>query len=137
MGIDWKTVGNSVKATHDRLEPDVSVRLRGIKRFCVDETSYRKGHKYITVVYDLDQNRVAWVHDGHGKEVFTKFCLSLTEEERKAVEVVAGDGARWIDECTSEYFVNARRCTDFLCKISHKKSYTTATSGYFSLKASS
>ena len=61
MGIDWKTVGNSVKAAHDRLEPDVSVRLRGIKRFCVDETSYRKGHKYITVVYDLDQNRVAWV----------------------------------------------------------------------------
>lgn len=118
MGIDWKTVGNSVKAAHDRLEPDVSVRLRGIKRFCVDETSYRKGHKYITVVYDLDQNRVAWVHEGHGKEVFTKFCLSLTEEERKAVEVVAGDGARWIDECTSEYFVNARRCTDFFHVVS-------------------
>lgn len=118
MGIDWKTVGNSVKSSHDRLEPDVTVRLRGLKRFCVDETSYRKGHKYITVVYDLDKNQVAWVHEGYGKEVFTKFCLSLTPEEREAVEVVAGDGARWIDECTSEFFVHARRCADFFHVVS-------------------
>lgn len=118
MGIDWKTVGNSVKSSHDRLEPDVTVRLRGLKRFCVDETSYRKGHKYITVVYDLDKNQVAWVHEGYGKEVFTKFCLSLTPEEREAVEVVAGDGSRWIDECTSEFFVHARRCTDFFHVVS-------------------
>ena len=40
------------------------------------------------------------------------------QEERKVVEVVAGDGARWIDECTSEYFVNARRCTDFFHVVS-------------------
>ncbi|WP_439098330.1 transposase, partial [Bifidobacterium catulorum] len=32
----------------------------------VDETSYRKGHKYMTVVVDHDRGRVVWMHQGHG-----------------------------------------------------------------------
>ena len=112
LDIDWRTVGHCIKATHDRLEPDVSVRLHGVKRFCVDETSYKKGHKYITVVYDLDSGRVIWVHKDHGLEIFKLFCEALTPEEREQVEIVAGDGARWIDDCKKEYFPNAVRCID-------------------------
>lgn len=113
LGINWRTVGNCIKAAHDRLEPDVSERLHGLKRICVDETSYRKGHKYITVVYDIDRNRVAWVHEGYGQNIFKLFCEALTEKERDAIEVVAGDGARWIDECVKAYFKKSRRCIDF------------------------
>ena len=113
LGINWRTVGNCIKAAHNRLEPDVTDRLHGLKRICVDETSYHKGHKYITVVYDIDRNRVAWLHEGYGKSVFEIFCNALSEEEQNAIEVVAGDGARWIDECTKKYFRKARRCIDF------------------------
>ncbi len=113
MNINWRTVGNCIKAAHDRLEPDVSERLRGLKRICVDETSYRKGHKYMTVVYDMDRNRVAWLHKGYGLEVFKLFCKALTPEDRDSIEVVAGDGADWIDRCTKEYFKHAMRCVDF------------------------
>ena len=113
FNINWRTVGNCIRAAHERLEPDVSQRLRGLRRICVDETSYRKGHKYITVVYDLDHNRVAWVHEGHGYEVFKLFCESLTKEECQTLEVIAGDGAGWIDQCKTEYFKQARRCVDF------------------------
>lgn len=114
LGINWRTVGNCVKAAHSRLEPDVSQRLHcGLKRICVDETSYRKGHSYITVVYDMDRNRVVWISEKHGEKVFEQFCLLLTEEERDAITVVAGDGARWIDSCTEKYFKNAKRCVDF------------------------
>jgi len=113
MGINWRTVGNCIKAAHDRIEPDVSARLRGLRRICVDETSYRKGHSYITVVYDMDRNRVVWVHENHGQEIFAQFCEQLTEEERAQIEIVAGDGARWIDTCTKKYFPNAVRCIDF------------------------
>lgn len=113
MGINWRTVGNCVKAAHARLEPDVTARLRGLRRICVDETSYRRGQKYVTVVYDMDRNRVAWLHEGHGLKVFEEFCEALTEEERGAMEVVAGDGAQWIDQCVERYFENARRCVDF------------------------
>ena len=113
LGINWRTVGNCIKAAHNRLEPDVTDRLHGLKRICVDETSYHKGHKYITVVYDIDRNRVVWLHKGFGQSVFEKFCCLLSKEERNAIEVVAGDGARWIDDCTKKYFRNARRCVDF------------------------
>ena len=114
LGIDWRTVGNCVKAAHDRLEPDVEDRVHcGLRRICVDETSYSKGHKYITVVYDMDRNRVVWVHERHGRKVFEEFCKLLTPEERLAVRVVAGDGARWIDECVGDYFERATRCVDF------------------------
>ena len=38
LGIDWRTVGNCVKAAHDRLEPDVEDRVHcGLRRICVDE----------------------------------------------------------------------------------------------------
>lgn len=113
LGINWRTVGNCIEAAHKRLEPDVTRRLHGLRRICVDETSYHKGHKYITVVYDIDRNRVAWLHEGYGKSVFEIFCNALSEEEQNAIEVVAGDGARWIDDCTKKYFRKARRCIDF------------------------
>lgn len=111
--IDWRTVGNCVKAAHNRIEPDVTVRMHDLRRICVDETSYRKGFAYITVVYDMDRNRVVWIHEGNGLEIFRLFCEALSPEERKRIEIVAGDGAQWIDTCTKTYFPNATRCIDF------------------------
>ena len=111
--IDWRTVGNCVKAAHDRIEPDITTRMHNLRRICVDETSYRKGFAYVTVVYDMDRNRVVWVHEGNGLEIFRLFCEALSPEERKKIEIVAGDGARWIDTCTRAYFPNATRCIDF------------------------
>lgn len=111
--IDWRTVGNCVKAAHDRIEPDITIRMHGLRRICVDETSYRKGFSYITVVYDMDRNRVAWIHEGNGLEIFRLFCETLSPDEREKIEIVAGDGAQWIDTCTRTYFPNATRCIDF------------------------
>ena len=71
MGINWRTVGNCIKAAHNRIEPDVSVRLHGLRRICVDETSYRKGHTYITVVYDMERNQVEFVH----QEIFARLTM--------------------------------------------------------------
>lgn len=69
LGINWRTVGNCVKASWERLEPDVSERVHsGLRRICVDETSFRKGYEYITVVYDMDKNRVVWIHKTMGRK---------------------------------------------------------------------
>ena len=46
----------------------------------IDETSYRKGNKYLTVIVDHDRNRVVWLHDGHGKSVLEKFYEELMLE---------------------------------------------------------
>ena len=58
MRINWRTVGDILSRTKDRLEPDSTVRFNNLKRIGIDETSYRKGHKYVTVVVDHDTCQV-------------------------------------------------------------------------------
>jgi transposase len=48
-------------------------RIRGLKSIGVDEVSYRKGHKYVTVVYDLERSRVVWVGKGKGRDTIDQF----------------------------------------------------------------
>ena len=41
-------------------------RIRNLKTIGVDEISYAKGHKYATIVYDLEKSCVVWVGKGKG-----------------------------------------------------------------------
>lgn len=77
-----------------------------------DETSYRKGHTYLTVVVDHERHRVIWAYDGYGKDVFDLFFRQLTDEQKKSIRVVTGDGACWIDSCVAEHCPNAERVLD-------------------------
>ena len=112
MRISWATVGRCISRTLTYLEPNRKSRLTNLKRIGIDETSYCKGHRYITTVVNHDTNTVAWVSDKHGKTVLESFFKELTEEQRAGIEVVSGDGARWITECVQEYCPQAKRCTD-------------------------
>ena len=68
MRINWKTVGVILSRVFREKEPDSSVRWANLRRIGIDETSYRKGHKYITVVTDHDRNQVVWAGVGHDSE---------------------------------------------------------------------
>lgn len=48
----------------------------------------------------------------HGKTIFEQFFKLLTPEQRNNIQLVSGDGAKWIDECIKEYCPNANRCVD-------------------------
>ncbi|WP_146143681.1 transposase, partial [Bifidobacterium callitrichos] len=113
MRVDWKSVGPVCKRVADDLRAEQGAglfdRLRSIG---VDETSYRKGHKYMTVVVDHDRGRVVWMHQGHGEKVFDLFFRTLTEAQRASIRVITGDGARWIDECAFRWCPQAERILD-------------------------
>ena len=112
MRVDWETVGRCVnRALHD-LEPERSRRLDGLVNIGIDETSYKKGHKYITVIVNHDTNTVVWASEGHGKSVLEKFYKQLTPEQLSSIKVVTGDGAKWITECVNEYTPGCARCVD-------------------------
>ena len=112
MRIDWETVGRCVnRALHD-LEPERSRRLDGLVNIGIDETSYKKGHKYITVIVNHDTNTVVWASEGHGKSVLEKFYRQLTKEQLASIKVVTGDGAKWITECVNEFTPECSRCVD-------------------------
>lgn len=94
MRIDWKTVGRCVSRTLNEIEPERAVRLNNLVCIGIDETSYKKGHKYITVIVNHETNTVVWAAEGHGKSVLEKFYRSLTKEQLESIKVVTGDGAK-------------------------------------------
>jgi transposase len=60
-------------------------RIRGLKKIGIDEISYAKGHKYATLVYDLERSCVVWVGKGKGRETIDRFfndALSLFQKKR-------------------------------------------------------
>ena len=112
MRIDWATVGRCVTRTLNDIEPERSRRLDGLVNIGIDETSYKKGHKYITVIVNHDTNTVVWASEGHGKSVLEKFYRCLTPEQLATIKVVTGDGAKWITECVNEFTPECERCVD-------------------------
>ena len=48
-------------------------KIRGLKTLGIDEISHARGHKYATVVYDLDRSCVVWVGRGKARETIDHF----------------------------------------------------------------
>ena len=94
------------------IEPDLKKRYAGLVNIGIDETSYRKGHSYVTVVVNHDTNTVVWCAPGHSTEVLSRFFEELTQEQLLNIKCVSGDGAKWIDACIEKYIPHARRCVD-------------------------
>jgi transposase len=61
-------------------------KIRGLKRIGIDEISYCKGHKYATIVYDLDRSRVVWVGKGKARDTIDSFFKNeLSRYQRKRI----------------------------------------------------
>jgi transposase len=112
MRIDWASVGAIVKRVVDDIEQEAGDHFDGLVRIGIDETSYKKGHKYMTVVVNHDTGALIWASPGHGKGVLSEFFNALTEEQCQSILHVSADGARWIAECVAKYCPNAERCVD-------------------------
>ena len=57
-----------------RLSPD---RLVNLRRIGIDEFSYRKRHRYLTIVVDHDRRRVVWATEGRNAETLRAFFREL------------------------------------------------------------
>lgn len=112
LRCDWHTIMRCISRARAFLEPDLKKRYEGLENIGIDETSYRKGHSYVTVVLNHDTNTVVWCSPGHSTETLSKFFEDLTQEQRDSIKCVSGDGARWIDACMQKYIPHATRCVD-------------------------
>ena len=78
LRIDWETVGRIVKRVCDeRLDPD---RLNDLFEIGIDEVSWRKQHRYLTLVVDHQRGRVVWGANGSGKAAADRFFAELDPE---------------------------------------------------------
>jgi transposase len=73
----------------------------------VDEVSYRKYHRYLTNVIDIDRKLVIWNEKGRKAEILDKYFESIGQEACEAIESVAMDGARTYIASSNRYAVNA------------------------------
>ena len=110
--IKWHTVGSITKRVQEALEKSEPSRFDDLEAIGIDETSYKKGHKYMTVVVDHKTGRLIWAKKGYGKTILADFFEELTEEQRARIKYVTADGARWIADCITDYCPNAERCVD-------------------------
>ena len=89
LGVTWRAVGSMVKrVVGDLLDP---TRLDGLRRIGVDEFSYRKYHRYITVIVDHDTRKVVWSARGKSGDTLRKFFDELGPERLAALETITID----------------------------------------------
>lgn len=114
MRIAWRTVG----AIITRVWNDTAVgidQFAGLRRIGIDEISYKRGHRYLTVVVDHDSGRLVWAAPGRDKATLGGFfdALEASGEGRCArISHVSADGADWISSVVAERCPNAIRAAD-------------------------
>lgn len=111
MGIAWRTVGSII----DRVWTDTEARFdrfAGLARIGIDEISYKKGHKYLTVVVDHDSGRLVWAAEGRNADTLRGFFDLLGAERSALITHVTADAAAWIAKVVGERCPTAIRCAD-------------------------
>lgn len=101
MRTSWRTVGAIVQrviADRDRAVD----RLAGLTRIGIDEISYRKGQKYMTVMVDYETAKVVWMANGHGKDFLDRFFDDLGKQCTAGLTHTSADGAAWIAQVLAE-----------------------------------
>lgn len=105
FGIAWVTVGSIAERLVDEfLDPD---RLANLRLIGVDEVSFRKRHRYLTVVTDHDTGKVIWVAEGKSSDVLKSFFKSLKPEVCNAIEIVTMDMSQAYQKAVRENLPNA------------------------------
>ena len=88
LHIAWATVGNIVERVVARkLDRH---RLERLYRIGIDEVSYRKGHKYLTVIADHETGDPVWIGEGRSQKTVGTFFDELGESA-KHLEAVSMD----------------------------------------------
>ena len=66
MRVEWHTAGGICSRVYQEMEESSPSRFNGLVNIGIDETSYKKGHKYMMVVIDHDKSNVIWCAHGWG-----------------------------------------------------------------------
>ncbi len=89
MGINWRTVGQIIGRVVPLLQD--KKRLKDLYVIGVDEISYRKGHKYVTLVVDHLKRHVVWAAEGKNADTLNAFFEEMGPEQCEQIQIVTMD----------------------------------------------
>lgn len=78
-----------------------------IQQLAVDETSFKKGHDYVTIISNAE-GQVLAVEDGKSSESLGRFYQRLSEQQRSEVLSVSMDMSQAFQKATFHYVPKAR-----------------------------
>ena len=88
-------------------------KIRGLKRIGIDEISYKKGKKYVTIVYDLETSRVIWVGKGKDRACIDRFFNEeLSKHQKESIEFASCDMSQTYIGAIKEHCPNATLVLD-------------------------
>ena len=111
VGVTWRTVGAIVGRVVAEARKFTDP-FDGLSRIGIDEISFKRGHKYLTVVVDHDSGRLVWAAVGRDKATLTKFFVTLGPQRCAQIRLVSGDAAEWIATVVGEQCPAAELCAD-------------------------
>jgi len=104
LGISWDVVKEIQKKSLQRRFD--KPRLKHVKQIAIDEISTGKGHKYVTIVLDLESGAVLHVGQGKGGDALLAFWRRLRASGAK-IEAVATDMSPAYIEAVTTYLPRA------------------------------
>ena len=90
LGVGWDTIKDIQKRHLPRRY--AKPKLKHLRALAIDEIAVAKGHRYLTVVLDLESGAVVFVGDGKGADALKPFWKRLRPAGR--IEAVATDMSR-------------------------------------------
>ncbi len=111
LNIAWATVGRILQRVAHSAEQQRNP-LQGLRRIGIDEVSFRKGQRYLTVVVDHDSGRLLWAAEGRNEQTVRQFFELLGPERSARIQLVSADAASWIRKVVRERCPNAKLCLD-------------------------
>lgn len=89
FGLDWKTVAGVVRRAVT--EGLARRRWQPLHVLGIDEVSRRKGHQYLTLIYDLERGRLVWIGENRDTATMERFLTWLGPRRARAVRAVCCD----------------------------------------------
>src|SRR5512132_3143015 len=86
FGVSWDVIKEIQK--RDLSRRFAQPKLKHLRHIAIDEIAIAKGHRYLTVVLDLDSGAVVFVGDGKGAKALKPFWKRLRGSQAK-IEAVA------------------------------------------------
>jgi transposase len=111
MRIAWRTVGAIIARVAADAMAGVD-RLGGLRRIGIDEISYKRHHRYLTVVVDHDSRRLVWAAPGRDTHTLNRFFDQLGPARSARITHVSADAADWIADVVAARCPQAVRCAD-------------------------
>lgn len=101
MRIAWPTVGAVLTRVYNAAQATAAAAgndgLDELRRIGIDEVSYKRGRKYLTVVVDHDTGLLVWAGEGHTRATLAEFFDALGPTRSADLTHVSADGAPYIE----------------------------------------